>query len=141
MGTLSDLSPVKKHLLRASREVLMAVHSLLGFADQFVSGHDFDTLSPVAVKTAISYAQKTLKRVTQMLPQGADEVEYRALHRKVVNSILEVLEGEIQNHSRRLSNPKIKMKVEVLQAIRGVLLKEMYEQEVKDEVSSDDKPN
>ena len=125
--TLSGLGIVKKHLLRAAQEVLLAVQGFLQFADQQIA----DNLSPSdhqkGIHAAISYAQKTIRNLTGQLPRG-DEEQYKILRRKVMTSILEVLEAEIQKSGRR-NNQKAKMKAEVLEAIRNVLLKEMYEQE------------
>lgn len=129
LNGLSELGIVKKHLLRASREVLMAVQSVLSFADQYVTDRTEDTDPQQAVRQAISYAQKTLRMLAQQLPRG-DEEEYRTLHRKVMNSILEVIEKEIGKNKKSKAQ-KSQMKSEVLEAIRNVLLKEMYEQETK----------
>jgi len=54
------------------------------------------------------------------------------MHRKVMNSILEVLEKEIRKNAK-LKNQQAKMKAEVYEAIRNVLLKQMYEQETTPE--------
>jgi hypothetical protein len=128
--SLSGLAPVKKHLFRASREMLLAVQGLLEVADQYVQSGDSPSNNQQAVRMAIVYAQKTVKGITQQLPRGndGDDEEYRILQRKVMGSILDVLEGEIRKGERGTA-PKQKMKVEVLQAIRNVLLKEMYGQE------------
>lgn len=126
---LSELGLVKKHLLRAGREVLLAVQSLLGFAEQQVSGRLAGNDSQQAIQQVINYAQKTLRTLAQQLPR-ADEEEYRTLHRKVMNSILDVLESEIHKNARS-KNQKAKMKAEVLEAIRKVLLKQMYEEEMQ----------
>lgn len=123
---LSELGIVKKHLLRASREVILAVDGLLGFAEQQVSGRLAGADSQQTIQQVINYAQKTLKTLAQQLPR-TDEDEYRSLHRKVMNSILDVLEGEISK-SAKSKNQKSKMKAEVLEAIRKVLLKQMYEE-------------
>lgn len=136
---LSELGIVKKHLLRAGREVLMAVQGLLGFADQYVSARATGAEHQQTISSAITYAQKTLRNLAQQLPRG-DEEEYRALHRKVMGSILEVLEREIRKNAgspeskvRKSQNSQqsqnSKMKAEVYEAIRNVLLKQMYEQE------------
>lgn len=128
VGTLGELGIVKKHLLGASREILLAVQGLLEFADQHVSGvsaggsNHQQTLHGV-----ITYAHKTLRAVTRQLPRG-DEEEYRALHQKVMNSILEVIEAEIRKNARQ-KHQKAKMKAEVFSAIRNVLLRETYERE------------
>lgn len=135
---LSELGVVKKHLLRAGREVLMAVQGLLGFADQYVSAQYSAKTTPSehqqTISSAIGYAQKTLRALAQQLPRG-DEEEYRFLHRKVMSSILEVLEKEIRKNTK-LKNQQAKMKAEVYDAIRNVLLKQMYEQET----STEEKP-
>ncbi len=123
---LSELGIVKKHLLRASREVILAVDGLLGFAEQQVSGRLSGADSQQTIQNVINYAQKTLKTLAQQLPRTDDD-EYRSLHRKVMNSILDVLEGEISK-SAKSKNQKSKMKAEVLEAIRKVLLKQMYEE-------------
>ncbi|HSA60076.1 MAG TPA: hypothetical protein VLJ37_10375 [bacterium] len=128
---LSELGIVKKHLLRASREVLLAVDGLLGFAEQQVTGRLSGADSQQTVQNVINYAQKTLKTLAQQLPR-TDEDEYRSLHRKVMNSILDVLEGEISKNVRA-KNQKAKMKAEVLEAIRKVLLKQMYEETTEKE--------
>jgi hypothetical protein len=130
---LSELGIVKKHLLRAGREILMAVQSLLGFADQYVSAKASDSDHQQTISNAINYAQKTLHALAQQLPR-TDEEEYRSLHRKVMNSILEVLEKEIRKNTK-LKNQQSKMKAEVYEAIRNVLLKQMYEQETTQETS------
>ncbi len=128
---LSELGVVKKHLLRAGREVLMAVQGLLGFADQYVSAKTTPSEHQQTISSAISYAQKTLRALAQQLPRG-DEEEYRSLHRKVMNSILEVLEKEIRKNTK-LKSQQAKMKAEVYDAIRNVLLKQMVEQESTEE--------
>lgn len=133
LNGLSELGPVKKHLFRASREFLLAVHSLLNFADQYVSNLSREPDHQQMIRTTISYAQKTIRTIAGQLPRG-DEEEYRTLHRKVMKSILEVLDGEIRKNSRS-ANPKARMKVEVFQAIRNVLTKEINE---KDEEEHDD---
>lgn len=124
---LSELGPVKKHLLRAGREVLLAIQGLLGVADQYVSSRMSGADHQQTISHAISYAQKTLRNLAQQLPRS-DEEEYRSLHRKVMGSILEVLEREIRKNAK-LRNQSSKMKAEVYQAIRNVLLKQLYEQE------------
>ena len=124
---LSELGVVKKHLLRAGREVLMAIQGLLGFADQYVSAKATDSDHQQTISNAISYAQKTLQSLAQQLPR-TDEEEYRFLHRKVMNSILEVLEKEISKNTKA-KNQQSKMKAEVYEAIRNVLLNQMYERE------------
>ena len=131
---LAELGLVKKHLLRAGREVLLAIQSLLGFAEQHVSGHLAGNDSQQAIQQVIGYAQKTLRTLAQQLPRS-DEEEYRTLHRKVMNSILDVLEGEIRKniHGKNQKSQKSKMKAEVLEAIRKVLLKQMYEEELQKE--------
>ncbi len=134
LGGLSELGTVKKHLLRASREVLLAVQGLLEFVEQYVSGSSSTTDRQQTLQAAISYAQKTLRSITRQIPRG-DEDEFQALHRKVVGSILEVLEGEIRKNNRQKTQ-KAKMKAEVFQAIRNVLLKEMYEPEVEANASN-----
>ena len=128
LGGLAELAPVKKHLLRASREILMAVQGLLNFADQHVSSSD-EKDQQQTIHQAISFAQKTLRHLARQLPKG-DEEEYRTLHRKVMMSILDVLDTEIQKNERS-KNQKTKMKAEVFQAIRKVLLRQMYEQEIE----------
>src|SRR5262245_59815758 len=128
---LAELGLVKKHLLRAGREVLLAVQSLLGLADQHVASHLSGNGSQQALQQVIGYAQKTLRTLAQQLPRS-DEDEYRTLHRKVMNSILDVLEGEIHKNNK-VKNQKSKMKAEVLEAIRKVLLKQMYEEELQKE--------
>jgi hypothetical protein len=130
VGTLGELGIVKKHLLRASREVLLAIQGLLEFADQYVSNPNAGSDHQQTIHAAINYAQKTLRSLTKQLPRG-DEEEYRALHRKVMNSILEVIEGEIRKNTRQ-KNQKAKMKVEVFDAIRNVLLRETYERETQE---------
>jgi hypothetical protein len=130
---LAELGLVKKHLFRAGREVLLAVQSLLGLAEQHVSGGLEGNDSQQTIQQVIGYAQKTLRTVAQRLPRS-DEEEYRTLHRKVMNSILDVLEGEIRRNAKAPSSPKSqksKMKAEVLEAIRKVLLKQMYEEELQ----------
>lgn len=137
-GTLSELGPVKKHLFRASREILLAVNSLLGFADQYVSGfsaHSGQNERQEMVRAAIRYARKSVRSIARQLPRG-DAEEYRTLHRKVMSSILDVLEGEILKNSK-LTTAKAKMKVEVFQAIRNVLLKEMDEEEIRSDEDND----
>lgn len=131
---LSELGIVKKHLLRAGREVLMAVQSLLGFAEQQVSGRLSGADSQQTIQHVIGYAQKTLRTLAQQLPR-ADEEEYRTLHRKVMNSILDVLESEIRKNAKapKSKDQKSKMKAEVLEAIRKVLLKQIYEEELQKE--------
>lgn len=124
---LSELGIVKKHLLRAGREVLLAVDGLLSLADQYVSGKTPEGEVPQTLQNVISYAQKTLQTLAQQLPR-TDEDEYRSLHRKVMNSILDVLEAEIRKNAKS-KNQKTKMKSDVLEAIRKVLLKQMYEQD------------
>lgn len=124
---LSELGIVKKHLLRAGREVLLAADGLLGVADQYVSGKTAGGDSQQTLQQVIGYAQKTLKTLAQQLPR-TDEDEYRSLHRKVMNSILDVLESEIRKNAKS-KNQKTKMKADVLEAIRKVLLKQMYEQD------------
>lgn len=119
---LAELAPVKKHLLRAGREFLLAINGLLGFADQYVSGDPTASDRQELLGSALKYARKAVRTIAQQLPRG-DEEEYRMLHRKVIDSILDVLDGEIRKNSR-LPNPKAKLKVEVFQAIRNVLLKE-----------------
>jgi len=131
LDSLSELGIVKKHLLRAGREILMAIQSLLGFADQYVSAKSTDSEHQQTISHAISYAQKTLRTLAQQLPR-TDEEEYRSMHRKVMNSILEVLEKEIRKNAK-LKNQQAKMKAEVYEAIRNVLLKQMYEQETTPE--------
>lgn len=130
---LSELGIVKKHLLRASREVILAVEGLLGVADQYVSGRSGEGDSQQKLQHVIGYAQKTLNTLAGQLPRS-DEDEYRSLHRKVMNSILDVLEGEIRKNTKS-KNQKSKMKAEVLEAIRKVLLKQMYQQEIKEETN------
>ncbi len=127
LGGLSELSTVRKHLFRASREVLLAIQDLLGFADQYVGNLTSKADQQEVIRSAIVYAQKTLRGLAQRFPKGDDD-EFRSLHRKVLGSILDVLEGEIRKNSKQKSQ-KSSMKVEVLQAIRNVLLKEMYDQE------------
>src|SRR3989338_6958 len=127
---LSELGIVKKHLLRASREVLLAIQSLLGFADQYVSGGTDGSDHQQTISNAIGFAQKTLQNLSQQLPRS-DEDECRSLHRKVMGSILEVLEREIGKNARHKTQ-KSKMKEEVFEAIRNVLLKQMYEQKKED---------
>jgi hypothetical protein len=131
---LAELGLVKKHLLRASREVLLAVQGLLGFAEQYVSGHLSGNESQQTIQHVIGYAQRTLKTLAHQLPRS-DEEEYRTLHRKVMNSILDVLESEIRKNtkSKNQKSPKSMMKAEVLEAIRKVLLKQMYEEETQKE--------
>lgn len=125
MDQLSELGPVKKHLFRAGREVLLAVQSLLRFVEEYVTRSPLESDQQQMVSGAISYAQKMIRTLVRQLPQG-NEDEYRALHRKVMNSILEVLDHEIRTHSRKTTQ-KAKLKVEVFQAVRHVFLKEMYE--------------
>lgn len=133
LGGLSELGTVKRHLFRASREILLAVNSLLGFADQYVSGLTSETVPAdrqEMLSGVIRYAQKTLRTITRQLPRG-DEAEYRALHHRVMGSILEVLDIEIKKSSKN-SSAKARMKVDVLQAIRNVLLKEMDEEKTQE---------
>lgn len=134
LSGLSELGIVKKHLLRASREVLLAVQGLLEVVEQYV-GEKPD--SQQSLHSVLTYAQKMIRHVAHQLPRG-DEDEYRSLHRKVMNSILEVIEGEIRKNKRRRqtghanqTSQTAKMKVEVLEAIRNVLLKEVYEQQTQ----------
>ena len=129
----SELGIVKKHLLRAGREILMAIQGLLGFADQYVSAKTTPSEHQQTISNAISFAQKTLRALAQQLPR-VDEEEYRSLHRKVMNSILEVLEREIRKNAKQ-KNQQARMKAEVYDAIRNVLLKQMYEQESTEEKS------
>lgn len=131
IGSFGELATVRKHLFRASREILLAIQDLLGFADQYVTGITSRQEQQELIRSAINYAQKTLKTLAQKFPKG-DEEEFRSLHRKVLGSILDVLEGEIRKVSK-IKNQKATMKIEVLQAIRNVLLKEMYEQETPQE--------
>lgn len=130
---LSELAPIKKHLFRASRELLLAVQSLLHFVDQYVNSAASPSDNQQRIRNAIGYAQKTIRSVTRQLPTD-NEGGYQAMHRKVVKSILEVIESEIRKHSS--GNPpkpshslsqKSKMKLEALDAIRNALLKEMDE--------------
>lgn len=127
MEHLSGLGDVKKHLFRASREILLAFQELLEMVEQYAANLLSKTDQQQTIQGIINYAQKMIRNIVKQLPR-ADEEDYRVLHRKVMNSILEVLEGEIRKNGRT-HNPKSKMKVEVFQAIRNVLLKEMYEQE------------
>jgi hypothetical protein len=127
VGTLGELGIVKKHLLQASREILLAVQGLLEFADDYVSNLSSSADHQQTLRAAINYAHKTIRLVANQLPRGDDEA-YRALHRKVMNSILEVIEAEIRKNTRQKSQ-KAQMKVEVFEAIRNVLLRETYERE------------
>jgi len=135
VGSLSELGIVKKHLFRASREILLAVESLLGFADQYTSKMSSDSDGQDTLNQVIRYAQKTIKSVAKQLPRD-DEGEYQRLHRKVLRSILAVLEGEIKKMGRQTGS-KAKMKLDVYEAIRNVLLKEIHTQEVKEEGSDE----
>ncbi len=112
----------------------MAVQGLLGFADQYVSAKTSNSDHQQTISHAITYAQKTLRTLAQQLPRG-DEEEYMALHRKVMGSILEVLEREMRKNAK-LKSQQAKMKAEVYEAIRNVLLKQMYEQETSTEGKS-----
>lgn len=136
LNGLSELGPVKRHLFRASREVLLAASGLLDFANQYVSGLSREPDRQEMVHSAIRYAQKTLRTIARQLPRG-DEEEYRLIHRKVMSSILEVLDGEI-GKSSKLKTQKSRMKVEVFEAIRNVLLKELYDPEEPREEGSHD---
>ena len=102
LGGFSELSNVKKHLLGAGREVLAAVEGVLGFAEQYVSnpsgGSNGGTDRNRAVGSAIQFAQKTIREISQRLPHG-NEGDYRTLHRKVMGSILDVLDQEIEKSS------------------------------------------
>ncbi len=124
---LSELGIVKKHLLRAGREILMAVQSLLGLAENYATGLTEGADRQQAIQSTIGYAQRILQSLAEQLPKGDDE-EYRSLHRKVMNSILEVLEREIRKNSK-MKAEKSKMKSEVYEAIRQVLLRQMYERD------------
>lgn len=123
MSSVSGLGNIKKHLFRASREVLLAFQGLLDVVEQYTSNALSKTDQQQTVQGIINYAQKMVRSLVRQLPRG-DEEEYQVLHRKVMSSILEVIEGEIRRNSR-LHNQKAKMKIEVFQAIRNVLLREM----------------
>lgn len=125
LGGLSELSTVKKHLLGAGREVLMAVQGLLGVVEQSVSGQRTETDQERTIETIVRYAKQTIQEISKKLPPG-DAGGYPALHRKVMKSILDVLEQEIKKNGR-LKTQKAQIKVEALQAIRHVLIKEVLE--------------
>ncbi len=127
LGSLSGLTEVRDHLFKASREVLLAVQGLLDMADQYVQDVSGTTDKQASLQGIIQYAQKLIKTVTKQLPQN-DAEGFRVIHRNVVSSILEVIEGEMKKAGRS-HHPKAKMKLEVFEAVRKVLLKEMYEQE------------
>src|SRR5262245_2895999 len=103
---LAELGLVKKHLLRAGREVLLAVQGLLGFAEQYVAGQS-EKDSQQTIQQVITYAQKTLRTLAERLPR-TDEEEYKVLHRKVMNSILDVLEAEIHRSAKVPKSPDSK---------------------------------
>ncbi len=124
---LSELAPVKKHVFRAGREVLLAIEELLEFVEQYVGESGLSVgkaVPPQTIQNVIDFAQKSIHKLAKQLPKG-DEEEYKLLHRKVMSSILEVLDMEIHKNSRR-KNQKAKMKVEVFEAIRKVLLREIH---------------
>lgn len=129
LGKFSELGPVKEHLFKAGREVLLATQSFLGFVEDYVGGSASESDRQQMVQGAIQYAQKAIRTLVRQLPR-VDEQEYRALHRKVMGSILEVLDAEIRGNARK-NTQKSKMKVEVFEAIRNVLVREMYDQDKK----------
>ena len=126
---LAELGGVKTHLFTASREVLLAVQGLLGLVDRYVGSVPSDERQQV-IRLFLTYARKTIRRITDQLPKG-NEKQFRELHSKVMSSILEVLDMEIRKNRPRTSTPKGKMKEEVLQAIRTVLVKEIGEEDEK----------
>lgn len=118
---LGELGAIKKHLFKASREILLAVQSLLQMADGYVSGPGTDKYQAMA--SVLAYAQKTLRTVVARLPHDDDE-QFAELQGKVFETILSVIDYEIKETGQQ-KNPKSKMKQEVLNAIRDVLTKEM----------------
>lgn len=129
MSNFSELGHVKKHVFRAGREVLLAFKELLEIVDQYIADVNDGGSTQQALQTALGYAQGTIHQLVKKLPRS-DEEDYRSMHRKVMGSILEVIESEIgrsQKVKSQKSQEKAKMKAEVLEAIRKVLLKEMYE--------------
>lgn len=143
-GNLSELGDVKKHVFRAGKEVLLAFKELLEIVEQYISEVNAGGSSQQALQTALGYAQGTIHALVSKLPKN-EENDYLSMHRKVMGSILEVIESEISRSQKSKSHnaqkmtgksheknqeklqEKIKMKTEVLEAIRKVLLKEMYD--------------
>ncbi len=140
-GNLSELGDVKKHVFRAGKEVLLAFRELLEIVEQYISEVNAGGSSQQALQTALGYAQVTIHTLVSKLPKKDDD-DYLSMHRKVMGSILEVIESEItrsqkakpqkvtgkaHEKNQEKHQEKIKMKTEVLEAIRKVLLKEMYD--------------
>ncbi len=72
IGNLSELTPVKQHLLKAGHETLLAVDDLLSFVDktvtEAVSSEDVQRL----VHGGVGYAQKTIQILTDRFPEGEE---------------------------------------------------------------------
>lgn len=124
---LGELGTIKKHLFKASREVLLATQSLLSVADGYVGQSNADRGQAMA--TVLGFAQKTISRITEMLPHE-DEDQFHELQGKVFGTILSVIDHEIEE-TGNLKNPKAKMRQDVLAAIRTVLIKEMKKSEAQ----------
>ena len=122
VSQVSELKGVKNHLFKAGREVLLATKSILDLVDKNVSDATSQTDLQEKVQIIIRYVKRVLKMLVKKLPQ-ADEQEYRILHKKVIGSILDVLDSEIRSNQKKKTQ-KSKMKAEALEAIRQVLMKE-----------------
>ncbi len=119
---LGELGTIKKHLFKASKEILLAVQSLFSLADGYVNGMNVEQAQSMA--TVLGYVQKTIQGLVNRLSQ-VDEDDFLELQEKVFQTILAVIDHEIKENNA-IKTQKARMKQEVLLAIRGVLLKEMH---------------
>ena len=118
---LPFLSQAKGHFLQAGREALLGIDKLLEvWVEQVVDKKPgpLQTLQPVA-QSAKDFVELILKE----LPETKSE-DFQELKKAVLDSILDVLKGEIVRTQAMEDSEKKRHKIEALGAVEKVILHE-----------------
>lgn len=119
---MRQIEDVKKHLVGALREVLLALSSSLDIANAAATEKGLNEKSPL-VETFFSKMETLITFSLKQLPESrkADTSEINALKTEVFNAVLCVINDEIDILTR-LKTPNTTIQIEALDAIRRALM-------------------
>jgi len=121
----NQLGEVKKHLMSALKEVLLAVHTSVDIVGQSTGksllGNQLDFINPI-IKQIQGLLEFSIDKVTPVDPNKQEMAieESLKLKQHIVNSIISAIDDEIVS-VRGTSTEKGKLKVEALQTVKQVL--------------------
>ncbi|MBI1909616.1 MAG: hypothetical protein HYS22_05550 [Deltaproteobacteria bacterium] len=118
LGNFSKLGNARAHVLKATREILLAVGEVLELAGRTVNQTTIDNKQ--ALGFLIANLQRVLHRVVSQIPHEEEE-EFHEIRQKVISSIIGVINGELARTSQESATEKNRFKMDVLLSIKKVL--------------------